>query len=211
MTTSHTGQNFRILFVCTGNICRSPFAQFLTDSLIKARLRPTDADRFVVGSAGVEALPGARIDVLAHAELARRGLAGSAAQFRARRLQPETAANADLVLTADREHRSAVVHLAPSALRRTFCIREFARHIQDIPAAGLPPRPVDRAARLVALAAQRRGAVCYATEHDDTIPDPRGRSAAVHRSMAETIAGAITPFVGRLAEPVMESPARETV
>lgn len=208
---SPVGQNFRILFICTGNVCRSPFAQFYTHSILKTRLHPQDSDRFIVTSAGMEAIPGSRIDVLAHAELARRGLAGSAAEFRARQLRPETAESADLVLTADRDHRSAVVRVAPAALRRTFCIREFARHIADLPLAELASDPVDRATQLVELAAQCRGAITYATESEDTIPDPRGRSAAVHRGMADTIAEAMNSFVGRLTEPVVEDPARETV
>lgn len=208
---SPAGQNFRILFVCTGNVCRSPFAQFFTQSILKARLRPQDGDRFIVGSAGIEAVTGARIDVLAHAELARRGLAGSAAEFRARQLQPQTAEAADLVLTADRDHRSAVVRMTPSALRRTFCIREFARHTDDIPTVSLPADPVDRARHLVSLAAQRRGAISYAAESEDTIPDPRGRSAAVHRSMADTIAEAMNSFVVALATSAADASARKSV
>ena len=46
---------FRILFVCVGNVCRSP----LGERLLAARL---PADRFEVSSAGVGALAGAAMD-----------------------------------------------------------------------------------------------------------------------------------------------------
>ena len=44
---------FRILIVCTGNICRSPAAEILTRHLLIGRLGGRAASSFRVSSAGV--------------------------------------------------------------------------------------------------------------------------------------------------------------
>src|SRR4051812_32932148 len=49
---------FRLLFVCTGNICRSPFAEILTRHLLVGRLGGRVAGRFEISSAGVQAVVG---------------------------------------------------------------------------------------------------------------------------------------------------------
>src|SRR6266516_3236405 len=63
--------------------------------------------------------------------------------FRARAVSADLVAGADLVLTATREHRAAVVRLHPPAHRYTFTVREFGRLAAAIPAgerpAGLGP------------------------------------------------------------------------
>ena len=41
MTSSTTGPVKRILFVCHGNICRSPMAEFILKALVKARRQDT--------------------------------------------------------------------------------------------------------------------------------------------------------------------------
>jgi hypothetical protein len=43
---------FRVLYVCTGNICRSPFAEILTRHLLTGRLGGQAAAAFDVSSAG---------------------------------------------------------------------------------------------------------------------------------------------------------------
>ena len=50
-----------------------------------------------------------------------------ASGFVARELTAELVVRADLVLTATREHRAAVVGLVPAAVRRSFTLKEFAR------------------------------------------------------------------------------------
>jgi Low molecular weight phosphotyrosine protein phosphatase len=62
---------FRLLFVCTGNICRSPFAEILTRHLLRGRLGGRAAAAFDVSSAGVAAVVGSAMHPDSRAELPR--------------------------------------------------------------------------------------------------------------------------------------------
>src|SRR5688572_2346203 len=102
---------FRILFVCVGNVCRSP----LGERLLAAMLPAGD---FEVASAGVGALAGAAMDPDAAVHL--EGYGATADGFVARQLTPRMVEESDLVLTATKAIRSRVLEEAPAALRRTF-------------------------------------------------------------------------------------------
>src|SRR5689334_19045898 len=116
---------FRILFVCTANICRSPMAEHLLREGLRERLGP-EAEDFVVSSAGTHGLVGEPMDGRARETLRRQyDLDGTG--FVARALDEELVQESDLVLTASREHRAVAVTLHPRATRRTFTVREFDR------------------------------------------------------------------------------------
>src|SRR5690349_1929440 len=122
---------FRVLFVCIGNVCRSPVGE----RLLAARL---PGDRFEIGSAGVGAMVGYAMSKYAAAEL--QGYGGNPSGFAARQLTPELIEDADLIMTATRELRSQVLSEQPGALRRTFTILEFAAlaAMSDATATGQP-------------------------------------------------------------------------
>jgi protein-tyrosine phosphatase len=181
---------FRILFVCTGNVCRSPFAEILLRHLLRVGLGSEQAERFTVSSAGPNAIAGAEMDPLSRAELAPWRLDTAAAAFVARRLDAATIRKANLVLTADRSHRSFVVKLEPSALRTTFCIREWERLLRRADLGTLPSDPVECAQAIVAAARLRRGTFWYASSADDAIPDPIGLPPEAHRVAAQMITSA---------------------
>src|SRR3954469_14787857 len=106
--------SFRILVVCTGNICRSPMAQaFLADGLRQRLGDEAFAEHFVVESAGTHGLTGEPIEPSAAEVLGTHGVALDT--FAARVLAAEHIEGADLVLTATRDQRAAVVTLAPDA------------------------------------------------------------------------------------------------
>lgn len=79
-----------------------------------------------VQSAGTYALPGASMPHEAVQLLAERGVQITN-DHRAREINPEMIAKADLVLTMTLGHRQEVIEMQPSALRKTFTLREFAR------------------------------------------------------------------------------------
>jgi protein-tyrosine phosphatase len=163
-------QSFRVLHVCTGNICRSPMAERLTRAGLEQRLG-ADAGRFVVESAGTWGHSGSSMESFAAATLKSYGLDGT--DFRARELVAEHVAGADLVLGATREHRAAAVVLHPRAASRTFTLREFARLVSAVEPAQLTAAdPVERARELVRAAAGRRGLVPPDTPRDDDLADP---------------------------------------
>jgi protein-tyrosine phosphatase len=161
---------FRILHVCTGNICRSPMAERLTRAGLERRLGP-DADRFLVESAGTWGHSGSPMEPHALSTLASYGIDG--ADFRARELVAEHVVGADLVLGATREHRAAAVVLHPRAASRTFTLREFARLVSAVEPAQLTADDVvERARALVRAAAGRRGLVPPDSPSDDDLVDP---------------------------------------
>ncbi|MCL3817598.1 arsenate reductase/protein-tyrosine-phosphatase family protein [Aeromicrobium wangtongii] len=168
---------FSILAVCTANICRSP----LMEILLRARL---DETRFEVASAGVRGWDRKPMDAAAAAELTRLG--HSADSFESHPISSRLVNSADLVLTATREHRSAVLALTPQALRRSFTLVEFAELTDLVDA------PDPRA--LVAEAAMRRSLA----PADADVKDPYRRGPDVHRATADQIDAAVTRIADRL-------------
>ena len=110
----------RILIVCTGNICRSPLAE----QLLRENLRNAGIDA-VVTSAGTHAMTGSAMTPEAAALSTQYGASNT--DHVARQLTEQLIADADLVLTATRDHRRDVVILLPKATRYTFTLNQFAR------------------------------------------------------------------------------------
>lgn len=109
---------FRILFVCTGNTCRSPLAEAI------ARRELAEHGQFDVGSAGMFAEEGTCASP-GSLEVAREhGLDLEA--FASRRLTPELLEAADCVLVMEPVHRSGVLGVSPQADTRTFLLGEMA-------------------------------------------------------------------------------------
>src|SRR4051794_38777979 len=135
MPSSSRARPFRVLFVCTGNICRSPMGQAMLTSRLRAALGD-DADRLVeVSSAGTYGLVGHPIEPDALVALDEIGVVPD--EFAARELAEDIVEASDLVLTATREHRAAAVSMLPRWSRRTFTIREFARLVEAVDAAAV--------------------------------------------------------------------------
>lgn len=174
------GTRFRILFVCTGNLCRSPTAE----RLARAALGPP----FQVSSAGTHAQPG--LEMSERAQRVLRRLGGDPEGFASRPLTGELVAGADLVLTAAAVHRTDVVGLHPPAAGLTFTLTEFAALCQEVaaepPATG--PDAAHRARALVERARALRGLV--RVERPD-IADPMGRSRWAYRAAGREIAVAL--------------------
>lgn len=178
---------FRLLYVCTGNICRSPFAEIITRHVLVGRLGGRAASAFVVSSAGVRAVAASGMHPDSRAELAPWCLDGAVAEgFRARQLRSAMVAECDLVLGATPRHRSAVVERVPAALPITFSLREFARLAEGVDPERLPEHPVERATALVELARGQRGLV-PPPEDGDEVSDPIGRPQWAHHAAATLI------------------------
>jgi protein-tyrosine-phosphatase len=109
---------FNILYVCTGNTCRSPMAEVLT----RAELERRGWTHVRVASAGVAADPGNVASRHAQTVVSRRGLdLGSHAS---RLLTPELLAWADLVLAMSPSQLPAIAYYAGE--EKTALIGEFA-------------------------------------------------------------------------------------
>jgi protein-tyrosine phosphatase len=180
---------FSILFVCTGNICRSPTAERLLRHALRARLGG-NARAFTVTSAGTGALVGQPIQEHAAALLTGNGV--DVEQFAARQLDATLLEGADLVIAMTREHRAWTARTAPGVVPRLFTLRELAR-LSAATADRLPVtgKPADRARALVQAAAAQRGALRPDHPRDDDVPDPYGRPASAYRKPFELISAAV--------------------
>ena len=99
----------RILFVCTGNSCRSPMA----DLYFNALCRQAGRDDLEAGSAGIFAWDGSPISRQAAAVIAEYSIDSSG--FRSARFTPELAREYDLLVAMTESHRQAMAEIAPSA------------------------------------------------------------------------------------------------
>jgi protein-tyrosine phosphatase len=175
--------NFEVLFVCTGNVCRSPTAELLFRAWADPRAAVT------ARSAGTRALVGAPIDTSTAVVLDDFGLdptLHSGTQF-----EPRMAADAGLVLTAQRKHRDLIIGKIPSTFRRTFTMKEFARLVHAIPA-GMAPRDV------VATADEQRPVLGAVPIDDDDTPDPYRGDVTLARHIAEEVGTAVYAAVHAL-------------
>ena len=112
----------RILFVCMGNICRSPTAEGVMRGLLRAEGLE---DRIEIDSAGIGGWhAGAPPDERATEAARRRGVALDGA---ARQVTAEDFRRFDLLLAMDRENMRDLVHLAPDgeARAKVRLLREF--------------------------------------------------------------------------------------
>lgn len=120
--TAVTVVAMRLLFVCLGNICRSPTGEGVMRHLVReAGLE----DEVVIDSAGTGGWHvGAAPDARATAAAQRRGIVLEGA---ARQVSPGDFVDFDLVLAADRENHAALLRLAPdeAARAKVRYLREF--------------------------------------------------------------------------------------
>ncbi len=164
-----------VLFVCTGNICRSPTAERLAAAYGNEFSIPD----FAASSAGTWAMIGHPV----HPEAARvvEELGGDPAGFAARQLTARIASSADLILAMTRAHRDAVLELAPRQLNRTFTLPEAARLVSELGA-----QNVRELARL-------RAQLKQGDEAD--IPDPIGQDAEFFYHIGSVIAELLPPVL----------------
>lgn len=168
----------RLLFVCTGNICRSPTAERLAYAY-SAKLGIPCLE---ASSAGTRAVSGAGIQ--SEAAVVLRRLGGDPTGFQARQITPRIASDADIVVAMTREQRETVLDLAPRQMRRTFTLAEAADLVSN------------HDARTVAEMATNRHRANR--QQLDDIEDPIGRSAEVYADVGNRIASLVSTLVANL-------------
>lgn len=185
----------RILTVCTGNICRSPYAHLALQHALDAA-RPGSFD---VGSAGTQAMIGNLVNPGSAGILELRGV--DHAEFAARQITERMLDDIDIVLPLEVAHRKIVLSYSPRHLKRAFTLKEFARLLDSAEArepwtqrlAGLAT-PEERWAALPSHLARERGLSRVADGVDD-IADPYRRPQAAFDAMATEVDAAVERIV----------------
>ncbi len=115
-----------ILFVCTGNTCRSIMAEAILKDNIKNSNIPDES--FTVWSAGIYAQPGEPASFNSREVLMDKwGI--DIGGHRARLLKEEDVKKADLILTMTASHKSTVIAIFPQVHDKTYTLREYAEDI----------------------------------------------------------------------------------
>lgn len=187
----------RILFVCTGNTCRSPLAEGLLR--LKVQKEGLAAE---VRSAGVSAVSGGPISKNSAAILKEAGfeevmlsLAISEAEVRW----------ADLILTMTNSHKRAVIQYFPEAVDKTFTLKEY---VEDDPGV---LEAIEQRERLVTEIQLKQALSQSVTVEEHTlmlsleeripdydISDPFGGTMDMYRMTAEEIDRCLDKLVHKL-------------
>ena len=105
----HWSSPMEILFVCTGNICRSPMAEGLLRHMLAVR----SVEWVRVRSAGTHAMDGRPAEP--HAIAAARELGADITTHRARSLDRDIVDRADLILVMEQAHADLIARVLPPA------------------------------------------------------------------------------------------------
>jgi protein-tyrosine-phosphatase len=174
-----------VLFLCTGNICRSPMAEFM----LRHRLAALGVDARV-SSAGLfedDMSPTAE----AVAVMAALGLDTSG--HRSRRMTQPMIDDADLVLGMARMHLREALTVLPSAWPKTFTLKELVRRAEWVG----PREPWQPFAEwLEKVHAGRSRTELLGSSSEDDVADPIGMSRAVYERTAQEIDRLVERLVG---------------
>lgn len=188
-------QQATVLFVCTGNICRSAFVQHTLQAQLTAFLG--DRGRAEVTSAGTGPNQALAVPEPLRELAPSRRVRTALSEHRPRQLTAAALRDQDLVLTAADDHLEEVLREDPAAVRRTFTVLGIGTLLRDHGeeiAAAVPPG-AGLAALVDALADLRVRLIARGEQPDTDLPDPfhgpdegYGRMVETARPIVELLA-----------------------
>ncbi|MVP01487.1 low molecular weight protein arginine phosphatase [Paenibacillus lutrae] len=188
-----------ILFVCTGNTCRSPLAE----GMLKQLAGQENLD-IHIRSAGVYASDGTPISQQSSSVLREKGCEAS---ITSRLLRIQEVQWADLILTMTNDHKRGVVGRFPEAAGKTFSLKEYVEDDPSVLAA------VQEHEQLIAefqvkvalsepVTQEEKNTLLLLEKQlpDYDISDPYGGSLSVYRRTAAEIEEALLKLISRLKQ-----------
>lgn len=170
------------VFICTGNICRSAYAE---------RLAALRADEFgltgwTFASAGIGAMVGSPMDPLMAEQLVHRG--GDPEGFVSQQMGRSIVQDATLVLPMEKFHRQVVLDDFPAMVRRVHTVGQLAAGSRSLP---------DDVAGEVYLDALQADRSPTRTRYD--VEDPYRKGPEKAAEVAEILDRHVTAITARLA------------
>lgn len=183
-----------ILFVCTGNTCRSPMAEGLLRKMAKEAGLSIE-----VKSAGVAAMEGSSISSHSQRVLADKGAEG---RLSSQPVREPLIAEADLILTMTTRHKNQVLSRFPSAGGKIYTLLEYTEgdREEQVSADRELVELVTRHSLGHKLSKAERDRALFLENlaQDQDIPDPFGGTLEDYRICARDIESALGRLIERL-------------
>jgi len=112
------GLQFNVLFVCTGNSCRSPMAEGIFRTMVDEKYCRVKS----AGTLYMNSMPASE-----YAQDVVKEYGGSIAAHRSQPITPVLVGWADLILVMEYKHYTSVIEIVPQAAVKTFLLKEYKR------------------------------------------------------------------------------------